>query len=107
MWLIICTSKDSVFFSQVSHHPPIMAFQAESKPGEYVVYGEIEIRNKFWGKSVEVSFVEPINFWVLHQAPYRQSQSLILTEDVSFRLYLLACVIYGFRSTVTTIHGTS
>ncbi|CAM6092140.1 unnamed protein product [Calypogeia fissa] len=39
---------------QVSHHPPIMAFHSESVLGDYKIYGEIEIKNKFWGKSVEV-----------------------------------------------------
>ena len=40
---------------QVSHHPPILAFQSESTAGSYQVYGEIEIKNKFWGRSIEVS----------------------------------------------------
>ncbi|KAJ7547513.1 hypothetical protein O6H91_08G089100 [Diphasiastrum complanatum] len=39
---------------QVSHHPPVMAFQGESSCHDYTFYGEIEIKNKFWGKSVEV-----------------------------------------------------
>ncbi|BBN19959.1 hypothetical protein MPTK1_8g15240 [Marchantia polymorpha subsp. ruderalis] len=39
---------------QVSHHPPIMAFHSEGSVGDYTIYGEIEIKNKFWGKSVEV-----------------------------------------------------
>ncbi|KAL2608829.1 hypothetical protein R1flu_027402 [Riccia fluitans] len=38
---------------QVSHHPPIMAFHSEGA-GDYTIYGEIEVKNKFWGKSVEV-----------------------------------------------------
>ncbi|KAL3676842.1 hypothetical protein R1sor_026790 [Riccia sorocarpa] len=39
---------------QVSHHPPIMAFHSEGAAGDYSIYGEIEVKNKFWGKSVEV-----------------------------------------------------
>lgn len=39
---------------QVSHHPPILAFQSESTEGSYKLYGEIEIKNKFWGRSIEV-----------------------------------------------------
>lgn len=39
---------------QVSHHPPILAFQSESTAGSYQIYGEIEIKNKFWGRSIEV-----------------------------------------------------
>lgn len=39
---------------QVSHHPPVLAFQGESMAGDYTIYGDMEIKNKFWGKSVEV-----------------------------------------------------
>nr|XP_024360842.1 oxysterol-binding protein-related protein 3-like isoform X2 [Physcomitrium patens] len=39
---------------QVSHHPPILAFQSEDTGGRYQIYGEIEIKNKFWGRSIEV-----------------------------------------------------
>ncbi|GBG70996.1 hypothetical protein CBR_g8295 [Chara braunii] len=39
---------------QVSHHPPIMAFNCEGLDGQYCIYGEMELRNKFWGKSVEI-----------------------------------------------------
>ncbi|KAG0560825.1 hypothetical protein KC19_9G016700 [Ceratodon purpureus] len=39
---------------QVSHHPPILAFQSESSARTYQIYGEIEIKNKFWGRSIEV-----------------------------------------------------
>ncbi|KAH9572060.1 hypothetical protein CY35_02G126900 [Sphagnum magellanicum] len=39
---------------QVSHHPPIFAFHTESNCRSYQCYGEIEIKNKFWGRSIEV-----------------------------------------------------
>jgi hypothetical protein len=39
---------------QVSHHPPILAFQSENTAGSYQLYGEIELKNKFWGRSIEV-----------------------------------------------------
>jgi len=40
---------------QVSHHPPIFAFHTESNCRSYQCYGEIEIKNKFWGRSIEVT----------------------------------------------------
>jgi hypothetical protein len=42
---------------QVSHHPPIFAFHTESNSATYQCYGEIEIKNKFWGRSIEVSLL--------------------------------------------------
>ena len=38
---------------QVSHHPPVSAFYAESP--EYILHGSIHPKLKFWGKSVEVT----------------------------------------------------
>lgn len=37
---------------QVSHHPPISAFHAQSK--NFVFYGSVYPKLKFWGKSIEV-----------------------------------------------------
>lgn len=39
---------------QVSHHPPVLAFHCENHSCDYTLDGEIEIKNRFWGKSVEV-----------------------------------------------------
>lgn len=39
---------------QVSHHPPILAFHCDNASSDYSIYGEVEIKNRFWGKSVEV-----------------------------------------------------
>eukprot|EP00250_Pteridium_aquilinum_P002584 c12805_g1_i1 orf=179-3232(+) len=39
---------------QVSHHPPILAFNCHNLSCDYTIYGEVEIKNRFWGKSVEV-----------------------------------------------------
>jgi hypothetical protein len=47
---------------QVSHHPPILAFHCDNCVNNYVLYGEVEIKNKFTGKSVEVIYVT----WYLH-----------------------------------------
>ncbi|KAJ3588878.1 hypothetical protein NHX12_009732 [Muraenolepis orangiensis] len=38
---------------QVSHHPPVSAFHAESLNGDFVFHGSIYPKLKFWGKSVE------------------------------------------------------
>ncbi|TKS77262.1 Oxysterol-binding protein-related protein 2 [Collichthys lucidus] len=38
---------------QVSHHPPVSAFHAESLVGDFVFHGSIYPKLKFWGKSVE------------------------------------------------------
>jgi hypothetical protein len=38
---------------QVSHHPPVSAFHAESE--HYMLHGSIHPKLKFWGKSVEVT----------------------------------------------------
>eukprot|EP00899_Mesostigma_viride_P020706 jgi/Mesvir1/28637/Mv04499-RA.1 len=43
---------------QVSHHPPVSAYYAQGGSQEagtqYEYYGEVEIKNKFWGRSIEV-----------------------------------------------------
>lgn len=46
--------KSRFIAEQVSHHPPVLAYQCENTVGDYSIYGEVEIKNKFWGKSVEV-----------------------------------------------------
>ena len=44
MYRIVC--------EQVSHHPPVSAFHAES--ANYRFHGSIHPKIKFWGKSVEI-----------------------------------------------------
>lgn len=39
---------------QVSHHPPISACYAEGSAESWKYYNAIEVKNKFWGKSLEV-----------------------------------------------------
>lgn len=39
---------------QVSHHPPISACHAEGAGGSWKYYNAMEIKNKFWGKSLEI-----------------------------------------------------
>ncbi|KAM8755591.1 oxysterol-binding protein-related protein 2-like isoform 1-T3 [Acanthopagrus schlegelii] len=38
---------------QVSHHPPVSAFHAESVTGDFVFHGSIYPKLKFWGRAVE------------------------------------------------------
>ncbi|XP_077464446.1 oxysterol-binding protein-related protein 2-like isoform X2 [Stigmatopora argus] len=38
---------------QVSHHPPVSAFHAESLKQEFAFHGSVYPKLKFWGKSVE------------------------------------------------------
>ncbi|XP_065165108.1 oxysterol-binding protein-related protein 2-like isoform X2 [Atheta coriaria] len=42
-----------IICEQVSHHPPVSAFHAES--ADWVFHGSIHPKLKFWGKSVEIS----------------------------------------------------
>lgn len=39
---------------QVSHHPPISACYAEGSKDSWKYYNSLEVKNKFWGKSLEV-----------------------------------------------------
>ncbi|KAF7267101.1 hypothetical protein GWI33_019598 [Rhynchophorus ferrugineus] len=41
-----------IICEQVSHHPPVSAFHAES--GDWFFHGSIHPKLKFWGKSVEI-----------------------------------------------------
>lgn len=38
---------------QVSHHPPVSAFQADGLKEDFVFHGSIYPKLKFWGKSIE------------------------------------------------------
>jgi len=52
---------------QVSHHPPVSAFHAESE--HFLLHGSIHPKMKFWGKSVEVT---PKGIVTLHLLRFRQ-----------------------------------
>eukprot|EP00178_Gracilaria_changii_P010830 TRINITY_DN313_c0_g1_i1.p1 TRINITY_DN313_c0_g1~~TRINITY_DN313_c0_g1_i1.p1 ORF type:complete len:844 (+),score=118.45 TRINITY_DN313_c0_g1_i1:11051-13582(+) len=39
---------------QVSHHPPISACYAEGSSASWKYYNAIEVKHKFWGKSLEI-----------------------------------------------------
>lgn len=38
---------------QVSHHPPVSAFQAEGLKDDFIFHGSVYPKLKFWGKSIE------------------------------------------------------
>lgn len=54
---------------QVSHHPPISAFYAESLNQDFSFHGSIYPKLKFWGKSVEAepkgTMTLELSKWVL------------------------------------------
>lgn len=53
--LLICRLEDlgfRIFCEQVSHHPPISAFHADSPLFRF--YGSIHPKLKFWGRSIEI-----------------------------------------------------
>ncbi|XP_018330355.1 oxysterol-binding protein-related protein 1 isoform X2 [Agrilus planipennis] len=43
-----------IICEQVSHHPPVSAFHAESPDGSWVFHGSIHPKLKYWGKTVEI-----------------------------------------------------
>eukprot|EP00002_Diphylleia_rotans_P011024 TRINITY_DN2188_c0_g1_i1.p1 TRINITY_DN2188_c0_g1~~TRINITY_DN2188_c0_g1_i1.p1 ORF type:complete len:740 (-),score=160.82 TRINITY_DN2188_c0_g1_i1:432-2651(-) len=61
---------------QVSHHPPITAFHTQGH--DFQIFGEILIKNKFWGKSVELNPVGAINV-VFEDTNHRFSWSKVNT----------------------------
>uniref|UniRef100_W5KYD9 Oxysterol-binding protein n=1 Tax=Astyanax mexicanus TaxID=7994 RepID=W5KYD9_ASTMX len=55
---------------QVSHHPPISAFYAESLSQDFVFHGSIYPKLKFWGKSVEA---EPKGIMTLELSKHKEA----------------------------------
>uniref|UniRef100_A0AAR2J4G7 Oxysterol-binding protein n=1 Tax=Pygocentrus nattereri TaxID=42514 RepID=A0AAR2J4G7_PYGNA len=55
---------------QVSHHPPISAFFAESLSQDFVFHGSIYPKLKFWGKSVEA---EPKGTMTLELSKHKEA----------------------------------
>lgn len=47
-----CNYYFRIVCEQVSHHPPVSAFHAESD--EFVFHGTIHPKLKFWGTSIEI-----------------------------------------------------
>uniref|UniRef100_A0A8C9ZEI3 Oxysterol-binding protein n=1 Tax=Sander lucioperca TaxID=283035 RepID=A0A8C9ZEI3_SANLU len=55
---------------QVSHHPPVSAFHAQSLKQEFEFHGSIYPKLKFWGKSVEA---EPKGTMTLELLKYKEA----------------------------------
>ncbi|XP_074545061.1 oxysterol-binding protein-related protein 1-like isoform X2 [Halichoeres trimaculatus] len=55
---------------QVSHHPPVSAFQAEGLKEDFVFHGSIYPKLKFWGKSIEA---EPKGVITLELPKYNEA----------------------------------
>uniref|UniRef100_A0A671YTQ6 Oxysterol-binding protein n=1 Tax=Sparus aurata TaxID=8175 RepID=A0A671YTQ6_SPAAU len=55
---------------QVSHHPPVSAFQAEGLKDDFVFHGSIYPKLKFWGKSIEA---EPKGLITLELPKYNEA----------------------------------
>ncbi|XP_068557705.1 oxysterol-binding protein-related protein 2-like [Cebidichthys violaceus] len=55
---------------QVSHHPPVSAFQAEGLNEDFVFHGSIYPKLKFWGKSIEA---EPKGLITLELPKYNEA----------------------------------
>ncbi|XP_068614945.1 oxysterol-binding protein-related protein 2-like [Brachionichthys hirsutus] len=55
---------------QVSHHPPVSAFQAEGIGEDFVFHGSIYPKVKFWGKSIEA---EPKGVITLELPKYNEA----------------------------------
>ncbi|TKS79791.1 Oxysterol-binding protein-related protein 1 [Collichthys lucidus] len=55
---------------QVSHHPPVSAFQAEGLKEDFIFHGSIYPKLKFWGKSIEA---EPKGLITLELPKYNEA----------------------------------
>ncbi|KAM6919500.1 oxysterol-binding protein-related protein 1-like [Lycodopsis pacificus] len=55
---------------QVSHHPPVTAFQAEGLNEDFVFHGSIYPKLRFWGKSIEA---EPKGLITLELPKYNEA----------------------------------
>ncbi|XP_056129027.1 oxysterol-binding protein-related protein 2-like [Lampris incognitus] len=68
---------------QVSHHPPVSAFHAESLGGDFVFHGSIYPKLKFWGKSVEAEPKGTITLELLkHNEAYTWSNPYCCVHNV-------------------------
>lgn len=68
---------------QVSHHPPVSAFHAESLGGDFVFHGSIYPKLKFWGKSVEAEPKGTITLELLkHNEVYTWSNPFCCVHNI-------------------------
>ncbi|AWP09357.1 Oxysterol-binding protein isoform 2 [Scophthalmus maximus] len=68
---------------QVSHHPPVSAFHAESLAGDFVFHGSIYPKLRFWGKSVEAEPKGTITLELLkHNEAYTWSNPYCCVNNI-------------------------
>ncbi|XP_061076064.1 oxysterol-binding protein-related protein 2-like isoform X1 [Conger conger] len=68
---------------QVSHHPPVSAFHAESLKQDFVFHGSIYPKLKFWGKSVEAEPRGTITLELLnHKEAYTWTNPLCCVHNI-------------------------
>uniref|UniRef100_A0A1A8HRJ2 Oxysterol-binding protein n=1 Tax=Nothobranchius kuhntae TaxID=321403 RepID=A0A1A8HRJ2_NOTKU len=68
---------------QVSHHPPVSAFHAESLSGDFIFHGSIYPKLKFWGKSVEAEPKGTITLELLkHNEAYTWSNPYCCVHNI-------------------------
>ncbi|CAG6021172.1 unnamed protein product [Menidia menidia] len=68
---------------QVSHHPPVSAFHAESLSGDFAFHGSIYPKLKFWGKSVEAEPKGTITLELLkHNEAYTWSNPYCCVHNI-------------------------
>ncbi|XP_061702723.1 oxysterol-binding protein-related protein 2-like [Syngnathoides biaculeatus] len=68
---------------QVSHHPPVSAFHAESLKQEFAFHGSIYPKLKFWGKSVEAEPKGTMTLELLkHKEAYTWSYPMCCVHNV-------------------------
>ncbi|KAJ8412287.1 hypothetical protein AAFF_G00145540 [Aldrovandia affinis] len=68
---------------QVSHHPPISAFHAESLKQDFMFHGSIYPKLKFWGKSVEAEPRGTITLELLrHRESYTWTNPLCCVHNI-------------------------
>lgn len=52
MYLLYLFFSCRILCEQVSHHPPVSAFHADSD--DFIFHGSIHPKLKFWGKNIEI-----------------------------------------------------
>ncbi|KAI1890269.1 hypothetical protein AGOR_G00152000 [Albula goreensis] len=68
---------------QVSHHPPVSAFHAESLNQDFMFHGSIYPKLKFWGKSVEAEPRGTITLELLkHKEAYTWTNPLCCVHNI-------------------------
>ncbi|KAF0036786.1 hypothetical protein F2P81_012098 [Scophthalmus maximus] len=78
-----CSLSDSIERMQVSHHPPVSAFHAESLAGDFVFHGSIYPKLRFWGKSVEAEPKGTITLELLkHNEAYTWSNPYCCVNNI-------------------------